>query len=181
MESSRFFTSPTNPSWKHLAARFAAAHFVKAFNSVGAPFHGQSAIQGRQAHHVHLRQQRPAKKQVTAILDQFGWETADMGKAEAARAIEPLCMLWCIPGFTPQPVDPRLQTADRLIQQQSTRASLHPPASLNLPPQQRRPHRKSRAHRGQQHQVALLQLPSSIAVSMASGIVPPTYSHTSQY
>jgi len=33
------------------------------------------------------------------ILEQFGWETADMGKAEAARAIEPLCMLWCIPGF----------------------------------------------------------------------------------
>jgi hypothetical protein len=22
-----------------------------------------------------------------------------MGKVEAARAIEPLCMLWCIPGF----------------------------------------------------------------------------------
>jgi len=40
-----------------------------------------------------------AKKAVSAILDQFGWETADMGKAEAARAIEPLCMLWCIPGF----------------------------------------------------------------------------------
>jgi hypothetical protein len=40
-----------------------------------------------------------AKKTVTAILDQFGWETADMGTAEAARAIEPLCMLWCIPGF----------------------------------------------------------------------------------
>jgi 8-hydroxy-5-deazaflavin:NADPH oxidoreductase len=36
---------------------------------------------------------------VTAILDRFGWETADMGTAEAARAIEPLCMLWCIPGF----------------------------------------------------------------------------------
>lgn len=40
-----------------------------------------------------------AKKTVTAILDRFGWETADMGKVEAARAIEPLCMLWCIPGF----------------------------------------------------------------------------------
>jgi predicted dinucleotide-binding enzyme len=40
-----------------------------------------------------------AKKIVTGILDQFGWETADMGKAEAARAIEPLCMLWCIPVF----------------------------------------------------------------------------------
>jgi 8-hydroxy-5-deazaflavin:NADPH oxidoreductase len=40
-----------------------------------------------------------AKLTVSGILDQFGWETADMGKAEAARAIEPLCMLRCIPGF----------------------------------------------------------------------------------
>jgi 8-hydroxy-5-deazaflavin:NADPH oxidoreductase len=40
-----------------------------------------------------------AKEIVSDILEQFGWETADMGKAEAARAIEPLCMLWCIPGF----------------------------------------------------------------------------------
>jgi len=23
----------------------------------------------------------------------------DLGAAEAARAIEPLCILWCIPGF----------------------------------------------------------------------------------
>jgi 8-hydroxy-5-deazaflavin:NADPH oxidoreductase len=37
---------------------------------------------------------------VAELLDQLGWETADMGKAEGARAIEPLCMLWCIPGFT---------------------------------------------------------------------------------
>ena len=41
-----------------------------------------------------------AKAVVRGINDQFGWETADMGKAEAARAIEPLCMLWCILGFT---------------------------------------------------------------------------------
>jgi predicted dinucleotide-binding enzyme len=40
-----------------------------------------------------------AKKKVTEILTAFGWETADMGKAEAARAIEPLCVLWCIDGF----------------------------------------------------------------------------------
>ena len=40
-----------------------------------------------------------AKATVTRILDQFGWETEDMGGVEAARAIEPLCMLWCIPGF----------------------------------------------------------------------------------
>lgn len=32
-------------------------------------------------------------------MKKFGWEGADMGTATAARAIEPLCQLWCIPGF----------------------------------------------------------------------------------
>jgi len=36
---------------------------------------------------------------VARLLEQLGWEPADMGKATAARAIEPLAMLWCIPGF----------------------------------------------------------------------------------
>ena len=40
-----------------------------------------------------------AKKTITNILADFGWETEDMGVAAAARAIEPLCILWCIPGF----------------------------------------------------------------------------------
>ena len=40
-----------------------------------------------------------ARKVVTKVLDQFGWDVQDLGKAEAARAIEPLCILWCIPGF----------------------------------------------------------------------------------
>lgn len=40
-----------------------------------------------------------AKSEVKAILDQFGFEVADMGGVEGARAIEPLCILWCIPGF----------------------------------------------------------------------------------
>ena len=40
-----------------------------------------------------------AKGTVTDVLDQFGWETLDLGRVEAARAIEPLCILWCIPGF----------------------------------------------------------------------------------
>ena len=37
--------------------------------------------------------------EVAGILRQFGWEPADMGTAVAARAIEPLCRLRCIPGF----------------------------------------------------------------------------------
>jgi predicted dinucleotide-binding enzyme len=42
---------------------------------------------------------KKSKVTVGLILEEFGWGVADMGKAEAARAIEPLCMLWCIPGF----------------------------------------------------------------------------------
>ena len=40
-----------------------------------------------------------AKKIATKLLDQVGWETMDCGSVIAARAIEPLCILWCIPGF----------------------------------------------------------------------------------
>jgi predicted dinucleotide-binding enzyme len=38
-----------------------------------------------------------ARTTVREILDQFGWETEDLGGAIAARAIEPLAVLWCIP------------------------------------------------------------------------------------
>ena len=37
---------------------------------------------------------------VGGVLDQLGWETEDLGVVEAVRAIEPLCMFYCIPGFT---------------------------------------------------------------------------------
>ena len=40
-----------------------------------------------------------AKAQVTGILEQFGWDAEDVGGVEGARAIEPLCQLWCAPGF----------------------------------------------------------------------------------
>lgn len=39
---------------------------------------------------------------MVALLDPFGWEVADMGAVEAARAIEPLSVLWCIRGFSPK-------------------------------------------------------------------------------
>jgi len=34
-----------------------------------------------------------------AVAQTLAAGLADMGGAGAARAIEPLCMLWCIPGF----------------------------------------------------------------------------------
>ena len=40
-----------------------------------------------------------AKEIVRGVCNTFGWDVLDLGAAEAARAIEPLCILWCIPGF----------------------------------------------------------------------------------
>ena len=40
-----------------------------------------------------------AKGRVSDIVRLFGWEPLDCGGIVAARALEPLCILWCIPGL----------------------------------------------------------------------------------
>jgi 8-hydroxy-5-deazaflavin:NADPH oxidoreductase len=75
------------------------AKLVKAFNSVGNALMYKPGLKGGPSTMFICGNDEEAKKKVTSILRSFGWETEDMGKVEAARAIEPLCMLWCIPGF----------------------------------------------------------------------------------
>jgi hypothetical protein len=72
---------------------------VKVFSSVGAAYMVDPKFKGGKPTMFICGNDEDAKQVVTKILDQFGWETADMGKVEGARAIEPLAMLWCIPGF----------------------------------------------------------------------------------
>ena len=81
------------------AGGIAEAHFVKAFNSVGAAAMVNPAFAAGKPSMFICGNDPGAKAEVGGNLDQFGWETEDMGGVEAARAIEPLCMLWCIPGF----------------------------------------------------------------------------------
>jgi predicted dinucleotide-binding enzyme len=95
----KFFTTLDESLMERSQREFAAARFVKAFNSVGNPFMVNPQLPGGPPTMFICGNDEAAKQVVRSILDQFGWETADMGKAEAARAIEPLCMLWCIPGF----------------------------------------------------------------------------------
>jgi 8-hydroxy-5-deazaflavin:NADPH oxidoreductase len=95
----RFFTDINKSLMETLQRKFSEAHFVKAFNSVGAPCMINPEFAGGKPTMFICGNNEGAKKQVAQINAQFGWETADMGAAEAARAIEPLCMLWCIPGF----------------------------------------------------------------------------------
>jgi len=94
-----YFTTLSESLMERLQQAVPVAHFVKAFNSVGnLRMVNPEFAEGKPTMFI-CGNNAEAKKSVENILDQFGWETADMGKVEAARAIEPLCMLWCIPGF----------------------------------------------------------------------------------
>ena len=94
-----FFTSLDKSLMELLQRQFPKARFVKAFNSVGNARMVDPDFGGVRPTMFICGNDSAAKSTVARILDQFGWETEDMGGVEAARAIEPLCILWCIPGF----------------------------------------------------------------------------------
>jgi hypothetical protein len=96
----RFFTELNDSLMERLQKRAPDAHFVKVFSCVGSAFMVNPKFPGGPPTMFICGNDPGAKAEVRKILDQFGWETADMGTVEAARAIEPLCMLWCIPGLT---------------------------------------------------------------------------------
>jgi 8-hydroxy-5-deazaflavin:NADPH oxidoreductase len=72
---------------------------LEAFNSVGAPGMVNPVWSGGLPTMFIAGDDAAARTTVTQVLTQFGWEVADMGSSTSARAIEPLCMLWCIPGM----------------------------------------------------------------------------------
>lgn len=95
----KFFTTLEESLMERIQNILPDAKLVKAFNSVGnAHMYKPSFPDGTPTMFICGNDQK-AKKTVTDILSSFGWETEDMGTVEAARAIEPLCILWCIPGF----------------------------------------------------------------------------------
>jgi 8-hydroxy-5-deazaflavin:NADPH oxidoreductase len=94
-----YFTGPNESLMERLQTAYPALNFVKAFNSVGAPHMVQPQFTGGPPSMFIAGNNVSAKAQVTALLQQLGWESVDMGGVEGARAIEPLCILWCIPGM----------------------------------------------------------------------------------
>jgi 8-hydroxy-5-deazaflavin:NADPH oxidoreductase len=94
-----YFTGANDSLMEQLQRAFPAAHFVKAFNSVGNPFMVNPQFAGGPPTMFICGNNDAAKAQVTQILTQFGWESEDMGKVESAQPIEALCILWCARGF----------------------------------------------------------------------------------
>lgn len=95
----KFFTALDNSLMEQLQAAFPEARFVKAFSMVGNASMVNPDFGGPKPSMFICGNDTNAKQAVSKILEQFGFEVEDMGSVEAARAIEPLCILWCIPGF----------------------------------------------------------------------------------
>jgi predicted dinucleotide-binding enzyme len=96
----RFFTTLDDSLMERLQRKAPRARFVKAFSCVGNAFMVHPSFPGGPPSMFICGDDEAAKASVRTLLTEFGWETVDMGAVEAARAIEPLCMLWCIPGLT---------------------------------------------------------------------------------
>ncbi len=93
-----YFTTLGDALMERLQKAYPKAHLVKAFNSVGAGQMVDPEFAAGKPTMFICGDHEGAKKTVAKLVEDFGWEIADMGAVEAARAIEPLCMLWCIPG-----------------------------------------------------------------------------------
>lgn len=96
----KYFTSLEESLMERLHKIAPDAQFVKAFNSIGSGLMINPDFRDNTKPTMFIcGNNDDAKRKVYEILEKFGFEIEDMGKAESARAIEPLCMLWCIPGF----------------------------------------------------------------------------------
>lgn len=95
----QFFTKQNSSLMEELQNKYPQTNFVKAFSCVGNALMVNPDFGGQKPTMFIAGNNDDAKNSVKKILDTFGWEVENMGKAEAARAIEPLCILWCIPGF----------------------------------------------------------------------------------
>ena len=95
----QYFTSQNDSLMERLQKLAPDGRFVKAFSCIGNAFMVNPDFGGVKPTMFICGNDAAAKRAVTNILDQFGFDVADMGAVEGARAIEPLCILWCIPGF----------------------------------------------------------------------------------
>lgn len=94
-----YFTAANDSLLEMLQREYPALRLVKAWNSVGAAHMVDPAFAGGPPTMFIAGNDAAARADVAALVRQAGWEPADMGRAPAARAIEPLCQLWCLPGL----------------------------------------------------------------------------------
>jgi predicted dinucleotide-binding enzyme len=95
----RYFTAMNASLMERLQEVAPDARFVKAFSCVGSALMVDPPLHRGRPTMFICGNHAGAKDQVRDRLEDFGWDAEDLGPATAARAIEPVAMLWCIPGF----------------------------------------------------------------------------------
>jgi predicted dinucleotide-binding enzyme len=95
----KYTTGPNESLGEQIQAKLPAARVVKAFNSVGNGLMINPQFPQGAPTMFYCGNNEEAKAEVAGIIRQFGWEPYDCGTIVSARALEPLCMLWCLPGF----------------------------------------------------------------------------------
>lgn len=94
----RLSVGHTDSLGEQVQRQLPSAKVVKAFNTVGNALmvHPQLAM----APDMFLcGNDGDAKKIVSQICEHFGWVPIDLGGIEAARFLEPMCMVWVLFGF----------------------------------------------------------------------------------
>jgi len=94
----KLFTSLTDSLGERVQAAAPDAQVVKAWNTVGHQLMINPEFETRPTMPI-CGDNAEARNQVAEIIGSFGWDVEDMGTMKAARALEPLTILWCIPGF----------------------------------------------------------------------------------
>ncbi len=95
----KYITGPNDSLGERIQAKLPEARVVKAFNSVGNNLMVNPKLSEGVPTMFYCGNDENAKSQVAGIIRQFGWEPYDCGTIVSSRAIEPLCILWCLPGF----------------------------------------------------------------------------------
>jgi 8-hydroxy-5-deazaflavin:NADPH oxidoreductase len=95
----QFTTGPNGSLGEKVQMLLPNTHVVKAFNSVGAALMVNPKFEQGTPTMFLCGNNPDAKRLVSGVCVEFGWEPFDCGDLAASRALEPLCILWCLPGF----------------------------------------------------------------------------------
>ena len=76
----------------------AESRVVKAFNTVGNQYFVNPRFEGGPPTMFLAGNDEGAKAAVAQILQDFGWESADLGGIECSRYTEPMCLVWVLYG-----------------------------------------------------------------------------------
>lgn len=90
----QLFVGHTDSLGERVQRILPAAKVVKVYNTVGSAHMVRPTFAGGPPDMFLCGNDASAKAQAAAICQDFGWNAADMGDIQAARLLEPLCLVW---------------------------------------------------------------------------------------